>query len=139
MFTRLKDQTLRLTRFVLISICLVTVACGPVLMYPGPKRPQNQTATLEIGEVTLMMFDETPVGPNLTRPLGILPGEHFLLLSHNQKGYPEQFVNYTFTAEAGHRYLLDANYEIKRSLSWRPWVKDLTSGEVVGQRKMQSN
>ena len=99
-------------------------------MYPGPERLPEEVAILEIGDIVLLALDTQP--PQGAKTLAILPGEHTLRLSHNQTGFGENVITYNFTAEAGHKYLLSANYGMDRHFSWRPWIKDLASQEIIG-------
>ncbi len=122
----------RMSRLVLLTEGLLAVGCGAVKMYPGPELTRDKIAVLEVGNVTLYTLDGEAVRLANRSKLQILPGEHVMRVSHNMAGYPEQAMTYTFTAEAGHAYLFDADYEIQRTLSWRPWVKDSASGNIVG-------
>ncbi len=102
-------------------------------MYPGPERLPEETAILKVGNIVLIALDSQP--PQGARSLAILPGEHTLRLSHNAKGFGENVITYNFTAEAGHQYLLSADYAMDRHFSWRPWIKDLASEEIIGRWK----
>ncbi|HEY4485798.1 MAG TPA: hypothetical protein VI702_05720 [Nitrospiria bacterium] len=108
--------------------------CGPIRMYSGPARPPEQVAILEIGNVKLFSLDSLPVGKDGHWKLEILPGEHDLRASHNMSGFGEEVFTYTFSAEPGHRYLFDMDYKTVRTLYYRPWVKDLTTGNIVGRK-----
>jgi hypothetical protein len=112
------------------GIGLFLSGCGTVQMYPGPERSASETATLEVQDVIVFAFDNQP--PGKSSKWSILPGEHAIQLSHNVKMYGEQIITYVFTAEPGRRYVLGANYSFGRSMSWRPWVKDAETGEVIG-------
>ncbi len=101
-------------------------------MYSGPPLPADRVAILEIGNIRLMTLDDRALGTKVPARFEVLPGEHFMRASHNMPGYPDQVLTYTFSAEAGHRYRFDADYEFKRTLVWRPWVKDLFDGKIVG-------
>jgi hypothetical protein len=109
---------------------LLLSGCGAVQLYPGNRLPKNQVAVIEIGNVLLYSVDGTSV--DTLGKVEILPGIHNLTANHNAAGYGETVMTYTFTAEAGHRYLFDADYNFGRNFSWRPWIKDLDTGEIVG-------
>ena len=125
-----------MARLILFIIGLLAVAdCGAIKMYSGPELTRDKIAVLEIGNVTLYTLDGEAVKLANRRKLQILPGEHVMRASHNMAGYGEQAITYTFTAEAGHAYLFGADYEIQRTLSWRPWIKDSISGNIIGSWK----
>jgi hypothetical protein len=126
-------QKSRIAPVVLIGLGLLCVGCGAVKMYPGPELPRDQVAVLEIQNVTVYTFDGMPPGGK--KKLQMLPGEHEMRFSHSQSGYSEQLHTYTFTAEAGHAYLFDADYEFQRTMSWHPWIKDSANGKIVGSWK----
>jgi hypothetical protein len=115
---------------------LLAAGCGAVKLYPGPRLPRDQVAVLEIGNVILYSVDGKPV--DTTGKVEILPGVHDLRGNHNAPDYGETLMTYTFTAEAGHRYVFDADYHFGRHFSWRPWVKDTETGEIVGSFKKPS-
>lgn len=119
-------------RLLISILSLMILGCGGVKMYPGPERPRDQIAVLEIGAVTVYTVDGVGVKLTGRNTLQILPGEHVLRVSHKMEGYGPMPVTYTFTAEAGHAYRFDADYQIERSLSWRPWIKDNASGTIIG-------
>jgi hypothetical protein len=114
----------------LILAGLLAAGCGAVKMYPGPRLPKDQVAVIEIGNVLLYSIDGNPV--DTLGKVEILPGVHDLRASHNAAGYGEDLITYTFTAEAGHRYIFDADYKFGRQFAWRPWVKDTADGKNVG-------
>lgn len=115
-----------------VMIGFLMLGCGPVRMYAGPALPASSVAVLEIENVKLFTLDGAPVDEAASKGLEILPGEHTMRASHNLTGYGDQVVTYSFVAEAGHRYIFGADYEIQRTLSWRPWVKDSATGRTVG-------
>ena len=116
-------------------VCVMGIqGCGPARMYSGPPRPPDQVAILEIGNVKLFAMDSLPVGKAGGGRIEILPGEHDLRASHNMSGFGEEVFTYTFTAEPGHRYLFDMDYKTVRTLHYRPWVKDLATGNIVGSK-----
>jgi hypothetical protein len=112
-----------------VAVGIGLLGCGPTRMYTGPALSADRVAVLEITNMTVFALDTSPVSGS---KLEILPGEHEIRASHNLEGYPEQLIAYVFTAQAGRRYILGADYEIKRGLSWRPWIKDAATGETVG-------
>ena len=127
------SQICRFLFSLMLLSTLFTASCGALKMYPGPERAPEEIAILKIGEIVLIALDTQP--PQGAESLAILPGEHTLRLSHNQEGFGEQVITYTFTAVAGHQYLLSAHYAMDRHFSWRPWVKDLASQEIIGRWK----
>jgi len=126
-------KTIRFVTLVFLGLALLSAGCGAAKMYPGPELTRDKVAILEIQKVTVLTFDGIPPGGKTK--FQILPGEHEMRFSHAMAGYPEQSRSYTFMAEAGHAYLFDADYKVGRTMSWRPWIKDLTSGAVVGTWK----
>ena len=128
-----------LTRFInpfsFIMLSLLLAGCGGIKMYPGPKLPADQIAVLRIGEIKLIAVDGQGVKQDTMAPIHILPGEHLLRASHNLSGYDEHLISYTFTAEAGHRYIFSATYEFGRTMKWRAWIKDMDTDETIGQMK----
>lgn len=135
MFIRDVHAKNRMTRLALLMTGLLAVGCGAVKMYPGPELTRDKIAILEIRNVIVYTLDEAAIRLSNRRKLQILPGEHIMRASHNMEGYGEQAITYTFTAEAGHAYIFNADYEIQRTLSWRPWIKDSESGNIVGSWK----
>ncbi len=135
MFIRDAYAKNRVTRLVLLITGLLAVGCGAVKMYPGPELTRDKIAVLEIRNVTVYALDGIPPSLGNKKTLQILPGEHVMRMSHNIGGYGEQPVDYTFTAEPGHAYILDADYEIQKTLSWRPWVRDTATGLIIGSWK----
>ncbi|MBI3995347.1 MAG: hypothetical protein HY349_05160 [Nitrospirae bacterium] len=118
-----------------MTLSLLISACGAVKMYPGPALARDKIAVLEIRNVTLYALDDEAVKLGNQRKLQILPGEHVLRASHAMAGYDAMPITYTFTAEAGRTYFFGADYEIQRTLSWRPWVRDAKSGQTIGRWK----
>ena len=109
------------------------IGCTTVVrMYPGPERPMEEIATLEITNVVVRALDTMPVSGTM---LEILPGEHYLRMNHNKDGYPDMMATYIFTAKPGHRYSLGADYKIGHGLSMDPWVLDLTDNVRIGTWK----
>jgi len=122
-------------RLLIPILSLMILGCGAIKVYPGPERPRDQIAVLEIGNVILYTVDEEGVRPGRGAKLQILPGEHMIRGSIKMEGYNPVPITYTFTAEAGHAYLFGADYQIERQLSWRPWIKDAATGTIVGSWK----
>lgn len=120
---------------VFLALSLVLFACGPVRMYPGPELPSDQVSLLNVGRVNILTLDGIPPPGGGKSGVWILPGEHELRITHDFTGYPVQAVTYRFRAEAGRRYRLDADYEVRRSLSWRPWIRDIDTGTIIGEWK----
>jgi len=130
MFHSMIESTLRGFSVASLIAGLVLAGCGAVQLYPGERLPKNLVAVVEIGNVLLYSVDGRAV--DTLGKIEILPGIHNLVASHNAAGYGETLMTYTFTAEAGHRYVFDADYEFGRKFSWRPWIKDVETGKIVG-------
>lgn len=116
-----------------VGLGLLVLGCAAIKMYPGPELPPEKVAVLEIGNVKLFTLDGAPVElTDQKRRLQILPGEHVLRATHNRTGFEEKIITYTFSAESGHAYRFDVDYDIQRGLSWVPWVKDSADGKIIG-------
>ena len=122
-------------RPVLLVMGLLAIGCGALKMYPGPELTRDKIAVLEIRNVTVYTLDDAAVKLANRRKLQILSGEHTMRASHNMTGYDAIPITYTFVAEPGHTYFFGADYEIRRTLSWRPWVRDAATGQIVGSWK----
>jgi len=117
--------------FSVLVLTILTAGCGATQFYPGPRLPSGEVALLELGDLTVYAIDGQP--PPKGSRFEILPGEHTLRATHNVAGYGEQIFTYTFVAEAGHDYRFDMDYKVERTLSFRPWVKDMTEETIVGR------
>ncbi len=118
---------------VLFLVLVVAAGCGTKRLYGGPKLSAEQVSILKIGRLTIYMIDDQPFDFGETRVFEILPGEHVIRATIDFEGYNERPIDYIFIAEAGHRYLFDVDYEIARAISWKPWIKDIETGEIVGR------
>ena len=117
--------------FAIVMAGALLVGCATTIkMYPGPERPAEEVATLEITNIRVVVFDSVPVAG---KKLVILPGEHYMRINHDAGPlYPDMLASYTFAAKPGHQYRVGADYKVARGLSMTPWVMDLTENIRVG-------
>jgi hypothetical protein len=132
----------RACRHVWLLVSVAAAGCTTRL-YPGPKRPAAEVATLETDGVDIVAVDERATQPS-SGGYQILAGVHAVSLRLNDRhpvsgdrstwvarGSKDQYA-VCFMARGGHAYLLRPVYASKRS--WRPEVIDENTTQLISAK-----
>jgi hypothetical protein len=111
-----------------IGLVLVLSPSGcATKMYPGPARPERETAVLQPNETEIRMLDGRDV--RTVWQLTVLPGAHELAVRPSGGGYETDAVGAVcFWAEAGHRYEIRPG---RFDIGWRAAIVDEATGAAL--------
>ncbi|HEX2964584.1 MAG TPA: tetratricopeptide repeat protein [Syntrophorhabdaceae bacterium] len=118
---------------ILISLLLVIGLLGcstTTRMYSGPALPENQTALVRGGDVSINLVSCDGVKVT-SSAIMVLPGEHTIEMSYSGSG--GYSINNTFTkfkAEAGHTYVVDKD-NFTRPGRYTTFITDITANKKV--------
>jgi len=134
----------------LLAYCLILAGCETtVRMYPGPARPSNEVAVLELGpDVGIFSIDGESFNVEKLKNIELLPGTHavkavyFKAPSQAAAGgkqssiagglQSEQPVHLVFQAVAGRTYMLIGSLEDKKiSIEGKVEIRDIVTGQAM--------
>jgi hypothetical protein len=128
---------IKLLRILLLATLSAGCTTGPIYVkwYDSVERPIEQLALLKptSGIRILSMNGDTSKAVNTVQvstladyEIGLLPGTHTIEFAFGDgRIYSMSTIFRTFTAEAGHRYLLRTNFA-GPPLRWNPVIEDVT-------------
>jgi hypothetical protein len=125
-----------------ILLCVFLIGCAANYVgktYDGPELPSNEVGTIRFDEhkkffggqiVIPCKLDGIRVDVNTNdRTITVMPGKHTLLFMYDGAG-PLVTVEWTFTVEGGHTYLITFPKDQPPS-NIMLWLEDLTTGKKV--------
>jgi len=135
----------------LSGYCLILAGCeaDAVRMYPGPARPSNKVAVLQLGaDVGLFSIDGETFNVQKLKDIELLPGTHAVkavyFKASGQRGVAggqvsivgglqsERPLHLVFQALAGRKYRLIGSLEEKViSTEGKVQIQDIVTGQVV--------
>jgi len=118
----------RLESFVVAAVPSLMLGCTAVL-YPGPERPDAETAVVSAGDTTIDRVDGRWVRSGRIARYRLLPGLHTIEVNLESSYFdPSYVINWTlrpvalcFFAKAGRSY---RTHPIMEARSWHPTIID---------------